>query len=287
MADSKSEFLRLRNVDSSFQNRSSSIFDGLDILEPSKHNSRGSTADKTATKEKKNWNKRRNNSPRRGSRRLPAPVPQHVLSPEKWTKYSLEDDGSGEFRGLNEHSLNKHAAHSFLADLKKRKSIENAKQICPESVSHTTNSSSKNQDLATESKDVEKTVKVKQNEPILTTESEGCTASNIQDDSKFLFKKPKPKKDVTSSSSSAGVWKDGSYIMPEYVVGSARSKGSPRVSKRPGAKPVAGNGPVNLGHLQDERGDDVEEGKIGTKKGKRNFRKRKLDQEQKDDGEET
>ena len=231
------EFLRLKNVDSSFQSRSSSIFDRLNTLEPSNENSCSSTENETAMKEQRNLNKDRKNSTNSnsGSRRFPSRVPQHVLSPEKWTKYSLEDDGSKEFRGLNEHSLNKHTAHSFLAALKRRNNIE-----------------------------------------------EGSKAnSETLKDSKLLFKKPEQKTDDPPSFS--GVWKDGSYVMPEYVVGAARLKGGRKADKHSGVKPVAGNAPVNLGHLDDEFGENVEEGKVENVKGKRNFRKRKLNEERGDD----
>lgn len=284
MADSKSDFIRLKDVDSSFQNRSNSIFGRLGTLEPSNENSGVSTEDETARKEQRSVNKARNNSSRSASRRLPARVPQHVLSPEKWTKYSLENDGCDEFRGLNEHSLNKHAAHSFLADLKKRKSVENSRE-------NATNSLSSKRSKSESGNRVSKTDNVKSdkldtNEQTSNTNSKNDEVSSSidNDDSNLLFKKPEPKIDTTSSKASAGVWKDGTYTMPEYFVGSARTKAGPRPGKRSGVKPVAGNGSVNLEHLGDECADGVatgEKGKMG--KAKRNFRKRKMDDKRKDD----
>ena len=276
MADSKSEFLRLKDVDPSFQNRSNNIFDGLSSLEPSNENSSASTEDESAVKNQRTPKRSRNNS-----RRLPARVPQHVLSPEKWTKYSLESDGSEGFQGLNEHSLNKHAAHSFLADLMKRKSVENSHENslkCPENVTEGNKPESGNQNIGIESKRAD--VKVKENEQTSKANSENSEVLDSQDDSKFFFKKPESKKDVTSSTNAAGVWKEGSYVMPEYVVGSARPKGNPQVSKSSGVKSVAGTGVVSLGHLGVKSGDDVEmeEQKMGKVKWKRNFRKRKMDE---------
>jgi hypothetical protein len=281
MADSKSDFICLKDVDTSFQNRSNSIFGRLGTLEASNENSGVETEDETARKEQRSVNKARNNSPRSASRRLPARVPQHVLSPEKWTKYSLENDGSDEFRGLNEHSLNKHAAHSFLSDLKKRKSVENSRENSPSSK----RSKSESDNRASKTDNI-KSHKTNTNEQTSNTSSKNLEVSSSidNDDSNLLFKKPEPKIDTSSSKASAGGWKDGTYTMPEYFVGSARTKAGPRPGKRSGVKPVAGNGSVNLEHLGDECADGVatgEEEKMG--KVKRNFRKRKMDDKRKDD----
>lgn len=284
MADSGSEFLRLRDVDSSFQNRSNSIFERLGSLEQSNENSIVRTELETAGKRQRNVNRSRN-SPRSGSRRLPARVPQHVLSPEKWTKYSLENDGSENFRGMNEHGLNKHVAHSFLADLKKRKSVENTSSaIAVERVSEGV----ENRDsVVDETKaDNARSYKLHVNEQSLTEDSQKVVSNN--DNSKFLFKKPSTKRDMASSSTHT--WRNGAFVMPEYVVGSSRQQTSPRVGKSPGMKPVAGDHLVNLGHLKDEFDcgvtPEIREEKMEKQKGKRNFRKRKLGQG-KDDCEES
>lgn len=274
MADSRSEFIRLKNVDSSFQNRSNSIFDKLSSLEPANENSSASIGNETRRKKQEDTNKSRNISPRSGgSKRLPARVPQHVLSPEKWTKYSLENDGTENLKGINEHSLNMFAAHSFLADLKKRKSCENSNDKslnCLENITTETKRGNVQSDQVTANEQTSKTYV--ENDEVLRSEN----------DSKFLFKKPEQKIEMTSSST-AGVWKDGTYIMPEYEVGSAKPKASPRQGNSLGKK-LPGKGSVNLSHLEDEVEDGVAVGvQEGNKKGKRNFRKRKMDDETKDD----
>ena len=273
MADSRSEFICLKNVDSSFQNRSNSVFDRLNSLEPASDNCSASIEDATRRKKQENANKSRNISARcAGSKRLPARVPQHVLSPEKWTKYSLENDGTENLKGINEHSLNKYAAHSFLADLKKRKAYKNS------------NDKSLNcrENITTETRRNVQSDKVTANEQTLKTNVENNEVLGSEIDTKFLFKKPEPKIDMTSSTT--GVWKDGTYIMPEYEVGSAKPKASPKQGNSLGKEPAGGKGLVILSHLGDEVEDgvtvDVQEGK---KKGKRNFRKRKVDDETKDD----
>ena len=261
MADLPSDFIRLNNVDSSFQNRSNSIFDRLNSLEPAHGNTPVSKEDEIMRNRHRNVNKNGNQSGR-----LPARVPQHVLSPDKWTKYSLENDGSEPFRGLNEHNLNKYAAHTFLADLQKRKSFETKK-------------SSPNE--GKKSRDVEGHVDI----PGDRKTPEQSSNQNIElasNDAKLLFKKPESKVDVTSHSTSVGVWKDGTYVMPEHVVGVTQPKVSPRSGERSTAKTVVGNGPVNLDHLEDNCGEDILEkqvGKMNTQKGRRNFRKRKIEED--------
>ena len=273
MADSRSEFICLKNVDSSFQNRSNSVFDRLNSLEPANDNSSASIENETRRKKQEDANiKSRNISARSGgSKRLPARVPQHVLSPEKWTKYSLENDGTENLKGINEHSLNKYAARSFLADLKKRNAYKNSNKSlnCCENIT-------------TETRRNVQSDKVTANEQTLKTNVENDEVLRSEIDTKFLFKKPEPTIDMTSTTT--GVWKDGTYIMPEYEVGSAKPKASPKQGNSLGKEPAGGKGLVILSHLGDEVEDgvtvDVQEGK---KKGKRNFRKRKVDDETKDD----
>ena len=65
---------------------------------------------------------RREQQSRRQNRR-PARVPDHILHPEKWKKYSLEDDGSSSYASGGD-SLNRQVALSFLNDLRKRKSSD-------------------------------------------------------------------------------------------------------------------------------------------------------------------
>ncbi|XP_047135143.1 U5 small nuclear ribonucleoprotein TSSC4 isoform X1 [Hydra vulgaris] len=55
-------------------------------------------------------------------RKLPKQVPDHVLNPQKWKKYSLEEDGSNVPYGLSPDDLNRQVALGFLESLKKRKS---------------------------------------------------------------------------------------------------------------------------------------------------------------------
>ena len=89
------------NGDDSFQQRSSAVFSSLDRLEPA-----------------------RESEPRRSDRRLPRRVPDHVVHPEKWTKYSLEEDGTSGLRGVSGDVSNRNIALSFLEDLRKRREAE-------------------------------------------------------------------------------------------------------------------------------------------------------------------
>lgn len=280
MADSSSEFIRLKNVDSSFQNRSNSIFDRLCSLEPASENSCISRENETARKKQDDADKVQNISPRIGaSKRLPARVPQHVLTPEKWTKYSLENDGTENLKGVNEHSLNKYAAHSFLADLKKRKSVENSNENsinCFENITKR---------VTETSRDNVQTFPVTANEQTSKPNVQHDKVLSTENDSKFLFKKPESKIVMNSSSDTTGVWKDGTYVMPEYEVGWAKPKASPRQGNSLGIK-LANGGSVSLSHLEDEVEDGVTVAEQKRKKkGKRNFRKRKCDDGTKDDSE--
>ena len=54
--------------------------------------------------------------------RRPKKVPDHVLHPEKWTKYSLEEDGTSEVEGGDE--LNRDIAMKFITELRSRNSKE-------------------------------------------------------------------------------------------------------------------------------------------------------------------
>ena len=108
MAEKKEDFLRISG-DGDFQGRSNSIFGCLDKLEPEQK------ADDSEI-ERKPHGARLPSRPRR--------VPDHILHPEKWTKYSLEEDGSDKIPGMSGDALNRHAALSFMDEIRNRK--ENA-----------------------------------------------------------------------------------------------------------------------------------------------------------------
>lgn len=103
MTQEKKDFMKI-DGDAVFQNRAKSIFEGLDGLEPQKETESSSPRERTA-----------------GKRRRPHQVPDHVLHPEKWTKYSLEEDGSEHLERLNPNEVNRQAAFSFLNELKDRR----------------------------------------------------------------------------------------------------------------------------------------------------------------------
>ena len=99
MTEKKDEFLRI-NGDTDFQGRSASIFGCLDKLEPQQNNEI---------------------EPKPLGARAPKRVPDHVLHPEKWTEYSLEDDGTDKNSGMTGDVLNRHVALSFMDEIRKRK----------------------------------------------------------------------------------------------------------------------------------------------------------------------
>lgn len=66
---------------------------------------------------------------KKGKPRRPHKVPDHVLHPEKWTKYSLEEDGtSAVSTGQTGDALNREIAMNFITELKNRKAKETEKR---------------------------------------------------------------------------------------------------------------------------------------------------------------
>lgn len=102
MTEKKDEFLQIGG-DSDFQDRSNSIFGCLDKLEPEQKTENSEAESKSLEP------------------RAPKRVPDHVLHPEKWTKYSLEEDGSEKNTGMTGDALNRHTALSFMDEIRKRK----------------------------------------------------------------------------------------------------------------------------------------------------------------------
>lgn len=102
MTEKRDEFLRIVG-DSDFQDRSKSIFGCLDKLEPEQNTEKSETESTPV------------------GPRAPKRVPDHVLHPEKWTKYSLEEDGSEKNAGMTGDALNRHTALSFMDEIRKRK----------------------------------------------------------------------------------------------------------------------------------------------------------------------
>ncbi|XP_068750362.1 uncharacterized protein [Montipora capricornis] len=99
MSEETKDFMRITG-DDDFQGRSNSVFSCLDQLEPACK----SELDSKQTRP-----------------RAPMKVPDHVLHPDKWTKYSLEDDGTERSPGMSGDALNRHVALSFMDEMRKRK----------------------------------------------------------------------------------------------------------------------------------------------------------------------
>ena len=101
-------------VDAKFRARNSAIFGGLSDLEE-KHEQEIPKDDPFSE-----------NVPVKKQPRKPQRVPQHVLHPEKWTEYSLEEDGTQQLckEGKTADDLNKNVALNFLEDLRERKEDE-------------------------------------------------------------------------------------------------------------------------------------------------------------------
>ena len=113
-SSSKKEAFIHSSSNSKFKERNDAIFGGLSGLEV--------MYDKEVPKDDpfaENYAERRE-KPRR-----PKKVPDHVLHPEKWTKYSLEEDGTSSVsNGKTGDALNKEIAMNFIAELKSRRATE-------------------------------------------------------------------------------------------------------------------------------------------------------------------
>ncbi|XP_031551506.1 protein TSSC4-like [Actinia tenebrosa] len=160
MSEKDSDFLHIQG-DIDFQERSKSVFSSLDRLEPK-------------NEEEKELKK--------AISRRPHKVPDHVLHPDKWKKYSLEEDGSERMGKMNASDINKHAALSFLNELKERKKSEDTSQSNKETADA-----------------VAKELHISFHKPKSTDN---------------------PKTETKRKS--VGIQKDGVHMMPEYVVGKAK-----------------------------------------------------------------
>eukprot|EP00794_Sanderia_malayensis_P016999 gene16999-18711_t len=107
------------NADGQFQSRSDAIFSNLANLEK-KHEKEIPVEDPFAE----------NFEGGRRGKRVPSRVPEHVLKPDKWKKYSLEEDGTGSSHHHHQgrenksgDSLNEKIATDFLQELSERKRL--------------------------------------------------------------------------------------------------------------------------------------------------------------------
>lgn len=168
MSQEKKGFMHI-DGDEGFQSRSKSVFEGLNTLEPPKEIENSPSREVT-----------------RGNRRRPNHVPDHVLHPAKWTKYSLEEDGSEHLGRLNAHEVNKHAALSFLNELKDRR----------KSVDKDENTAEKDEDM-------------RENFSEKHSFSKPCTTNteSASEENKSLVSQ-----------------KQGVTVMPEYVVGKTKAQ---------------------------------------------------------------
>lgn len=211
------------NGDDGFQQRSSAVFSCLDRLEPA-----------------------RESEPQRTGRRFPRQVPDHVVHPEKWTKYSLEDDGTSGLQGATGDAANRNIALSFLDDLRKRRASES-------------NHESASRGPTAEARD---------GKPVFSAKSkvEAAKATKLCAERQSRVK-------------------DGVNVMPEHVVGKTPKKGSvapARVQRAAdGSRSAEPRQAVGLEHLLDER-DELEEPSMqaeehlgGVAEGKVVFTKRK------------
>ncbi|EDO44644.1 predicted protein [Nematostella vectensis] len=211
MSEKEENFLHISG-DKDFQKRSDSVFSSLDRLEPTRHEEDGDDPDNIRVT--------------RGRRRRPNRVPDHVLHPEKWTKYSLEEDGTEEFSGVMPNDLNKHVARSFIAELEKRKQTG------------------------------------KEGTGTDASEMQDSGAVNTCQSDKHVFTKHVAESKVVPSPSSHG--KQGVLMMPEYVVGQKPDKQKKKVTRDESQGSVKSQEKtVGITHLQVEQ-DEVEEEEIST-----------------------
>ena len=200
------EFLHIKG-DSNFQQRSSAVFSCLDNLEPD-HDTKNES---------------------KGERSRRCRIPDHIVHPERWGKYSLEDVKEA-IGGLSGDALNRHVALSFIDDLKKRKA---------EKEEDTTNTAQ----LQNEVFDKEMKEKIVFSKDVI---------------------KHKMEVDEVASPTAQG----SARVISECAVGqtpSTRSSKSKRTAKIKMASPHASGAVVDLSHLKEaEKECDVDNSKSGS-----------------------
>lgn len=199
MSKKREQYIRISG-DDNFHDRSNTIFGCLDSLEPAKQDESKET-----------------------SPRIPPRVPDHVLHPAKWTKYSLTDDGSESYRGLSGEVANRNIALSFLDELQKRKASGSKSEVTSD-------------------------------DPTDSSQKEEKKLHFSKDSRKRKMEVDDSKKEDTSVESQSQV-KDGVNVMPEYVVGQTPKKSSRMcVSIKSSDKCATSEGghEVGLEHLQEQ-----------------------------------
>lgn len=148
-------------------------------------------------------------------------IPDFRKNPHKWVRYSLDDVSNEDMSDKS----NSQAAHTFLRELKARKSLDSSDKMEVE------DNSEKNR----------------------LREEPHC--------SKILFKKPK-RQDKGESSSAAvedkddkAFYRSSKLVMPEYVVGQKRKVNKNKKEKSVRGK-VDGEKLLRLDHLQEEEDED-------------------------------
>lgn len=200
MSEKNSHFQHIQG-DKDFQKRSNSIFSSLDSLEPQKEEEK---------EVKRTISKR------------PHRVPDHVLHPQKWTKYSLEEDGSEKMGRMSSNEINKHAALSFLDELKERRKSGGESE---------------------------------------TFEKKSADFVKDSAERKFHFSKPGSIDDIEmeTEKTSFGNQKDGVHMMPEYVVGKAKLPAKSKKLEPSKLKDSKEKKDVQIEHLLEKDDDEVEE----------------------------
>ncbi len=179
--------------------------------------------------------------------RRPTRVPEYLTRPERWTRYTLREDGTRpDIQGLNEDQINRHAALQFLDELKRRKTSESV---------------GGNSAMDTDSKGESGAIpsiqfrKPKSAVRLRDTKQRGFAARTIEP----LSPPRTLQEDFTSphhgngSHGNSAAGGHSAFRMPEYVVGANKS-GKSRERKRPKLQ-VA-----NEEEAEVERGEDKEGG---------------------------
>ena len=143
-------------------------------------------------------------------------TPDYIRNPHRWKKYDLTDDGSikkdfGD--GLTDDQVNRRAALSFIADLRKRKESERHTDV-HEDLPHTDATS-----------DQPKIIFRNPKNP-----GRKCRGSQIEDETQGKAgSRPQLTSDHAMEVSGGCTRDSGIFRMPEYVVGSKRNRTSREV----------------------------------------------------------
>ena len=168
--------------------------------------------------------------------KISAKIPDHVKHPSKWTKYSIEEDGSEKFAELTSDQVNSRTALLFINHMKSQCSSATG-------TSSTLQKDNTLQEMLTHTREC-------------SPDAQQISSDKLKNDDtavhciKFARKSSKVNSDTFNDITPKGKFTHGIYKMPEYVIGSevkSHSKATAINTKRTVPRSC-----VQLDHLKEQ-----------------------------------